>query len=127
MRFGLVCRWWLSLALACGPAAQAQNTQCPGSNASWSFSMPPPLSLGVYDLAPPPGVPVGMLTMFAAPNQPYTSIGVPQTVAQQLPNKPNPVQFYQTSVQPVYHALLLVEKSYCPLLTGGPGGALWIK
>jgi hypothetical protein len=106
--------------------APALAQTCPGSNASYSASLPPPLSFMLYDLAPPLGVPSGMLTVFAANGAPETFIGVPQSVAQQFPLQRDPVQYFNTSIRPVYHELLLAQKAPCPVLTSTPG-ALWSR
>lgn len=105
--------------------AEAQT--CPGSNASWSFAIPSPMQWAVYDLAPPPGVSVGLLTVLYADRTAETFIGVPQTVAQQWQFSPNQTQFFNNRIRPVYHELLLIQGTNCPLLLNGTAGALWTK
>jgi len=104
--------------------AQAQT--CPGSNASWSFALPSPMQWAVYDLAPPPGVATGLLSVLYTNQTAETFIGVPQTVAQKWQASPNQTQFFNAQVKPVYHELLILQKTNCPLLLNG-SGALWTK
>lgn len=121
------------LALLCGPA-MAQQTQCPGSNQSWSFSLPAPMQWAVFDLSVPPGaqpnplsrIPTGLLSILYQDRTALTFIGVPQTVAQAFQTSSNQTNFFTRQVAPVYHELLLLQGSNCPLLTSQPG-VLWSK
>lgn len=102
------------------------QTQCPGSSASWSFSLPAPMQWAFYDLFPPTGVPGGLVSVVNADKTAETFLGVPQTVPQQWQVSSNPTQFFNVQIKPVYHELLLVEGSKCPLLNPG-GNAVWTK
>lgn len=118
----------LALLIGLTVPALAQNTQCPGSNQSWSNQLPAPMAFMVYDLTGLPGVPLGFLTVVQQGGKNArmdTYIGVPQTIAQQFPISANPLQFYQTRIAPVYHELLLLSGSDCPLQLQASGGALW--
>jgi len=113
------------LALLCGPA-MAQQTQCPGSNQSWSFTLPAPMQFAVYDLLGIPGVSPGMLSVLYLNRSGETFFGVPQATAQRFQQAANQQQFYSQQIKPVYHEMLLLQGSNCPLLTSTPG-ALWTK
>lgn len=104
----------------------AAQTLCPGSAAAWSFGLPSPMQFAVYDLFSLPGVPAGMLTIAYANRTAETFIGVPQTVAQAFEFSSNQTQFFNNQVRPVYHELLLVQGSNCPLLTSTPG-VMWTR
>ena len=105
----------LILALLCSPVA-AQQTQCPGSPQSWSFTLPPPMQWALYDLLAPPGVPTGMLSILYLNRTAETFIGVPQAVAQSFQYSSNQQQFFNNQIKPVYHELLLYENTSCPFL-----------
>jgi hypothetical protein len=115
---------WLALA----------QTQCPGSNASFSGSLPSPLQFFTYDLIQYPNTPSGVLTVVGATTV-NIFVGVPQNVAQNLQYAANQTQFYNNSILPVYHQLfvlntatVITKNSNCPLqLSGTTPGFLWTK
>ena len=111
--------------IALATPAWAQ-TQCPGSSAAYAWSLPAPMQWGFYDLNPPAGVAVGMLSVLWLDGSAISFAGVPQQVAQSFRYAANPAQFYQTQIYPPYHAIILVSQNKCPLLLT-QGGALWSK
>jgi hypothetical protein len=115
----------LLILLITGPAFAQQ--QCPGSIQTWSWGIPfPPFQWGFYDLTPAPGISAGALSVAYTTLKAETFIGVPQSVAQNFQYSSNPPQFFNNQIKPVYHELLLLEKSNCPLLLQSTG-ALWTK
>lgn len=119
-------RWLSVFLLLATPAVAQTQAQCPGSNASWSFTLPAPMQWAFYDLIPPPGVAVGLVSVVYTNRTAETFLGVPQTVPQKWQVSSNPTQFFNVQIKPVYHELLLNPGSNCPLLNPG-GNALWTK
>jgi hypothetical protein len=131
---------WLILALAFfgliyGVAHSQTHTQCPGSNQSWSFGLPAPFQWAVFDLdlpiRPQPInlIPSGAITILYPNKTAETFIGVSQTVAQKWAYTTPTVQqvpFFFHQIKPVYHELLLISGSNCPLMLDGTH-AVWTK
>jgi len=122
----------LALFFSLIPWLAFAQTQCPGSNASFSGSLPAPLQFFTYDLIQYPNTPSGILTVVGATTVDIF-VGVPQNVAQNLQYAKNQTQFYTNSILPVYHQLfvintatVIVKNSNCPLQTTTPG-FLWTR
>ena len=118
-----VCLIWLLLI----GQAHAQ-TQCPPQSIqAWSATLPPPAQFMVYDLNGVNSIPPGMLSILYLNRTAEIFIDVPQTVAQQFPvsKNPNPTVFFNTRIKPVYHELLVIQNSNCPLFLAQV--ALWTK
>ena len=114
-----------AIATLCLLAAPAWAQQCPGSNASWSVAVPSPAQFVVYDLESRRGIPPGLFTVLYNNRSAETFFGVPGSVAQSVARSASPLQRIAVTVRPVYHSLLLLQPSNCPLETSL--GALWTR
>lgn len=115
-------KWIILIMMLCGAA----HAQCPGSNESFSFPLPAPMQYATYDLLTIPGIPAGLLTVTYLNGNVETFFGVQQQVAQSFEVSPNQAQFFANQIKPVFHELLMITRTGCPLLTQAPG-ALWTR
>jgi hypothetical protein len=86
----------------------------------------PSVPAGLQQPQPLPVAPTGLLSIIYLDNTAETFIGVPQTVATAWQTTPSKATFFNAQIKPVYHELLLISGSNCPLLTTGTQ-ALWTK
>lgn len=109
----------LALTLLAAPA-QAQYFPCPSFQAGWTVSGPGPITSVAYDQQSQ------ILSVIWYSTQPSQYYPVPISVMQAFNGSENLLATFNAYVAPRYQAILLQEKSNCPVLQEG-GGYIWVN